>query len=79
MKKLLSIAGLLLLLISPVFSQSESDDEDANVVSDFHYSMNGKGDQYIKIGIMPNFPLNFGDQLYTGGAANLGFYSYLNS
>lgn len=41
------------------------------------YHMNARGDQFIRIALMPNFPLNFGDKLYVGGAAQLGYFYFL--
>lgn len=81
MKKLISILVLFAIATTAIFAQSEDNtipSEDP-IEENFVYKMNGKGDQYIKIGIMPNFPLNFGDKLYVGGAAYLGYYRYLNS
>lgn len=86
MKRILSLFGMLLLLTMPVLAQSENDNnqdnqdqnEEENIVRDDDYAMNGKGDQFLKIGIMGNFPLNFGDQLYVGGAAQIGYYRFLN-
>ena len=70
------------MLMAPIFSQSEEENgsqDEENVVrkEDDVYKMNGKGDQFIKIGLMPNFPLNFGDSLYIGGAAQRGYYRFL--
>ena len=81
MKKIISILVLFAIATTAIFAQSEDNtipSEDP-IEENFVYKMNGKGDQYIKIGIMPNFPLNFGDKLYVGGAAYLGYYRYLNS
>ena len=78
MKRILLFAGFFLLLSVFAVAQDTPED-DMDEVQDFSYSMNGKGDQYIKIAIMPNFPLNFGDKLYVGGAAELGYYRFLNS
>lgn len=67
----------------PFFAEDGDDDDD--ITSNFVYEMNGKGDQYIKIGVFANFPLNFGNpfngegQLYTGGAAELGYHRFINS
>lgn len=44
-----------------------------------NYSMNGKGDNYIIVSLMPSFPLNFGKHLKVGGAAGLGYHRFLNS
>ena len=63
MKRILLFAGFFLLLSVFAVAQDTPED-DMDEVQDFSYTMNGKGDQYIKIAIMPNFPLNFGDKLY---------------
>lgn len=59
--------------------KTDEDDDDENIVRKDDYSRNGKGDQFLKIGIMGNFPLNFGDQLTVGGSAQLGYYRFMNS
>lgn len=57
---------------------NNDEDDDVRVVRDDDYKMNGHGDQFLKIGIMPNFPLNFGNQLSIGGAAQIGYFRFLN-
>lgn len=83
MKRIISIFGILFALSMPIFAQSEEndvqDDEENIVREEPAYTMNGRGDQFLKIGIMGNFPLNFGNSLYIGGAAQLGYYRFLNS
>lgn len=89
MKRIISLFGVLLALSMPIFAQSEQsevdeetqvqEDEENMVRRDDSYSINGKGDQYLKIEIMGNFPLNFDDKLYFGGAASIGYYRFLNS
>mgnify|MGYP002673312980 FL=1 len=59
--------------------KTDEDDDVENIVRKDDYSRNGKGDQFLKIGIMGNFPLNFGDQLTVGGSAQLGYYRFMNS
>ncbi|MCR5494589.1 MAG: hypothetical protein K6F15_03040 [Treponema sp.] len=85
MKRIISLLGILFLILVPVFAQSEDEaesnenQEEENIVrEDDDYKINGKGDQFIKIGLMPNIPLNFGDSLYVGGAAQLGYYRFFN-
>ena len=80
MKRILSLFGVLFVLSMPIFAQSEEDgqNQEENIVREDNYAMNGKGDQFLKIGIMPNFPLNFGNQLSVGGAAQLGYYRFFN-
>ncbi len=63
--------------------QSEENTTDENqdeedIVRFENYARNGRGDQFLKIGVMGNFPLNFGDQLTIGGSAQLGYYRFLN-
>ncbi len=83
MKRILSIFGILTLFLLPITAQSQPEDgsegdEDAIVRDDdYSYKMNGRGDQFIKIALMPNFPMNFDGQLYVGGAAQLGYYRFL--
>lgn len=77
-RKFLLLFGAALLFSAPVLAQDVPDD-DTDEIQDFSYTVNGKGDQYIKIAIMPNFPLNFDGQLYVGGAAEIGYFRFLNS
>lgn len=87
MKRIIAVLSILLAFYMPVFAQSEGNEPDNGndqteedvVRKDADYKINGKGDQFIKIGIMPNFPMNFGDKLYVGGAAQLGYYYFFNS
>lgn len=61
-------------------NQTEDNDEyGKNYVRGSTYAWNGSGDQFLKIGIMGNFPLNFGEQLTTGGSAQLGYYKFISS
>lgn len=47
---------------------------------EFIYKMNQKGDQFIKIGLMVNIPLNPPtSQLKLGGAGTLGYMRFLNN
>ena len=80
MKRFFLLTSLFLLLSSFCFAQdnSEENDEDTEVQT-IAYLTNGRGDQYIKIGIMVNFPLNFDDKLYIGGAAEIGYYRFFTS
>ena len=57
--------------------ENQNNDEE-NIVRNEDYARNGHGDQFLKIGIMGNFPLNFGEQLTVGGSAQLGYYRFLN-
>lgn len=74
MKKILSVLAILLLSAGFLFAQEESADE---YDDGYVYESNGTGDQLLKIGLLPLFPLNFGDQIGVGGAAELGYYRFL--
>lgn len=81
MKKILPAAALFLLVL-PFLSfaeDSEGHDDEPPVIGTYDYKANGGGDQFLKIAIMPNFPLNFGKQMQIGGAAEIGYYRFLNS
>lgn len=57
---------------------TDENQDDEDMVRFERYARNGRGDQFLKIGVMGNFPLNFGDQLTIGGSAQLGYYRFLN-
>lgn len=64
-------------------SQIEDDDEydgegDFYEEEEIRLTQNGAGDQYIGLKLMPVFPLNFGKQLYVGGALSLGYHRFLS-
>lgn len=75
MKRFISILAVLCILSSGVFAQEEGDVYDDGYV----YTQNGFGDQCLKIDLGALFPLNFGNHLYVGGTADLGYYYFLNS
>ena len=76
MKRLLTILLMSLTLFSTsLFADEQGDEYDDGYV----YTQNGKGDRMFKFGLQGFAPLNFGKQLYFGGAVNLGFYQFLNS
>lgn len=83
MKRIFNKVIFLLLLfasIMPLCAQDEGgDDDDKDEVQDSvpSYHINARGDQFVKIALMPNFPLNFDGNLYVGGAAQLGYYYFL--
>lgn len=78
MKKIFAL--LCVLLLSASFCFAQESEEESDVYDDgYVYSANGAGDQHLKIGLMPFIPLNFGKNLYVGGAAELGYYKFLNS
>lgn len=98
MKRLLVLFCALFMISSFAFA----DDDDADIYDDIDqgqeedddditfktaYNINEPGDQYIKIGLMVTFPLNFGGefpgyrkgQLSTGGAGMLGYHRFITS
>lgn len=76
MKRFISILSVILLLSAAVFA----DDSDGGDEYDdgFVYEQNGTGDQFLKIDLGVNFPLNFGSQLKVGGLVSVGYYKFLN-
>ena len=76
MKKFIAICCTVFLFSTAVFSQEQDEDDDRFAVE---YRMNEPGDQFINIGLMVTFPLNFGGdfplyregQLSTGGAGTI--------
>lgn len=77
MKKIFALLCILFLSAGMCFADDyveEADDYDDGYV----YDSNGAGDQFLKIGLMPLFPLNFNGKLHIGGAAELGYYKFLN-
>lgn len=84
MKKFIAICCTVFLFSTAVFSQEQDEDNDRFAVE---YRMNEPGDQFINIGLMVTFPLNFGGdfplyregQLSTGGAGTIGYHRFLTS
>lgn len=84
MKKFIAICCTVFLFSTAVFSQEKDEDDDRFAVE---YRMNEPGDQFINIGLMVTFPLNFGGdfplyregQLSTGGAGTIGYHRFLTS
>ncbi len=77
MKRFISILSIILLFTTAVFAQDEYDDED--IYDDgYVYDQNGAGDQFLKIDLAANFPLNFEDKLYVGIGASVGYYYFFN-
>ena len=84
MKKFIAICCTVFLFSTAVFSQEQDEDDDRFAVE---YRMNEPGDQFINIGLMVPFPLNFGGdfplyregQLSTGGAGTIGYHRFLTS
>ena len=63
--------------------EKQTQDEDSPDIYDdqydFVYLQNAEGDQFINVRVMPNFPLNFGDNLKIGGQVTVGYGRFLNS
>ena len=84
MKRLTALICAL-LLFSSVYAQSAEDSEDTEDKFSIEYRLNEPGDQYIKLGLMVTFPLNFGGsfpfygdgKLSTGGAGYLGYHKFI--
>lgn len=55
----------------------EDEEEKDEVQGGGKYQTNAAGDQFIRIALMPNFPINFDDKLYVGAAAQIGYYRFL--
>ena len=70
MKRLISFICAIFLCTFFVFAEDDQGDE---YYDDFVYSQNGEGDQFIKFGINGFFPLNFNNQLFIGGAIDIGY------
>lgn len=77
MKRIISILSVILLLSSAIFADENNDDEDF-YDDGFVYEQNGAGDQFLKIDLAANFPLNFGSQLKVGGLVSIGYYKFIN-
>lgn len=76
MKRLISIVAALCLCTTFALA----DDDDGDFYDDgYVYEQNGAGDRFLKINLMADFPLNFGKQLYVGGAVDVGYYQFLTS
>ncbi|MBQ6781043.1 MAG: hypothetical protein IJP62_07385 [Treponema sp.] len=87
MKRLFAVLCALIFASSLVFAQGDDINENEEENANFSFKMNQPGDQYIAIGLMVTFPLNFGGswplyrngQLITGGAGSLGYHRFLTS
>ncbi|MBQ7157900.1 MAG: hypothetical protein IJS09_00535 [Treponema sp.] len=89
MKRFTALLCVLFFTCTFAFTESEDDvnePEDTEIEApDFKW--NQPGDQYIAIGLMVTFPLNFGGSfplyrdgsLITGGAGSLGYHRFLTS
>ncbi len=84
MKRFILALSFLVVFANFTWAQNSNESENENEqeqvqVQDVVYRTNGHGDQFLRLGIMFNIPLNFDDKLYLGGAAQLGYYRFLNS
>lgn len=77
MKRFISIISALLLLSAAVFADDYYDD-DEEYDDGYVYEQNGVGDQFLKVDLGANFPLNFGQQLKVGGMVSIGYYKFLS-
>ena len=77
MKRFISILSAVLLLSAAVFADEYEDDEEYD--DGYVYDQNGAGDQFLKIDLGANFPLNFNGKIYVGAGASVGYYYFLNS
>ncbi|MBQ3671829.1 MAG: hypothetical protein II921_10220 [Treponema sp.] len=82
MKKIISIVCSLFLLASLSFAQSSDSDEDEESAPKPGFNIGGinePGDQFIKLGLMPTFPMNFDGALLVGGAGSVGYNRFLTN
>lgn len=83
-KKFISLFFILLISSFSLFAEDMDDDieieqEDTDSNDDFYYTPNISGDQYIKLGLMFEKPLNFGDKMKIGGSGEIGYHRFLTS
>ena len=76
MKRFFSLLLIFLTISTFIFCQ-EDDYDDDTYEDDYYYATNGSGDQFLKINIGANFPLNFKGQLNPGGKATIGYFRFL--
>ena len=78
MKRIVPLCCILFFCAAALFAAGKSQGDEYDDGTEFRYAMNGAGDQYIQISVMPSFPLNFKGKMYVGGAADLGYRRFLN-
>ncbi len=78
MKRFISILSAILFLSASIFADNYYDDEE-EYDDGYIYEQNGAGDQFLKIDLGANIPLNFGEQLHVGAAASVGYYYFLSN
>lgn len=74
MKRFFSIILIFALCSAFIFADEPGDEYDDGYV----YTQNGQGDQFLKLELSGLFPLNFGKQVYPGGALSIGFYRFIS-
>ena len=75
MKRFISILFMLSLCTTAIFA--EQNDVREKTSDGYVYEQNGAGDKSLKISLLATIPLNFKGKLYTGGAAEIGYYQFL--
>lgn len=75
MKKIFALLCIFFVCSAFVFADEQGDEYD----DDYTYELYGAGDQFLKIGLIPFIPLNFGGKVHVGGAAEIGYYRFLNN
>ena len=75
MKRIISLLLLLSIFAGSVFAQE--DDGPDIYEDDYEYLQNGPGDQFLKIELGALFPLNFGNKLWPGVQATIGYYRFV--
>lgn len=78
MKRFISILSVILLLSASVFADNDYFEDDEEYDDGYVYEQNGAGDQFLKIDLGANIPLNFNGKVYVGAAASVGYYYFLN-
>lgn len=74
MKKIFSIIAILFIFPCMLLSAADEGDE---YDDGYTYEQNGSGDQFLKIDLLANFPLNFNKQVKVGAAFSIGYYRFL--
>lgn len=77
MKRFISLLSVILLLSAAVFADDYFED-DEEYDDGYVYTQNGAGDQFLKIDLGANFPLNFNGKMYPGVIASVGYYRFFN-
>ena len=77
MKKIFALLCVVFICTGFIFADDTGDEYDDYDDSDV-YEINGAGDQFLKIGLMPVIPLNFDKKIHVGGGAEFGYYRFVN-